>query len=141
MADQRRAQNWKRWGPYLSERRWGTLWNGKDPILEERLFGLTGPEGNHGEDVAEHYYCVDATPTHSYLRGRYQYPHPQRAFPYDGLVRRNRERGLREREYELADTGVFDDGRYRDIDVDYAKAATRKFSRPSLVAAAADRVG
>ncbi|MBL8728929.1 MAG: glucosidase [Planctomycetes bacterium] len=166
--DQRREQNWKRWGPYLSERQWGTvredysasgdcwsylphdharsrayrwgedgllgitdrecrlcfglaLWNGNDPILKERLFGLTGPEGNHGEDCKENYFYLDATPTHSYLRGLYQYP--QAAYPYAQLVHGNRARGLHERELELADTGVLADGRYFDVAVEYAKAS------------------
>ncbi|HEX6813589.1 MAG TPA: glucosidase [Planctomycetota bacterium] len=165
--DQRRERNWKRWGPYLAERQWGTvredyspdgdcwnylphdharsrayrwgedgllgitdrecrlcfslaLWNERDPILKERLFGLTGPEGNHGEDVKESYFYLDSTPTHSYLRGLYQYP--QAAFPYEQLVRGNRERGLRDRELELADTGVFADGRWFDVQVEYCKA-------------------
>jgi hypothetical protein len=166
--DTQRAENWKRWGPYLSERQWGTvredyspdgnvwhyfphddarsrayrwgedgllgitdrqcrlcfslaLWNGRDPILKERLFGLTGAEGNHGEDVKECYYYLDSTPTHSYLKALYKYP--QRAFPYDGLVRENARRGKWEPEYELADTGVFDDGRYFDVVAEYAKAS------------------
>ncbi|MEO6596334.1 MAG: glucosidase, partial [Planctomycetota bacterium] len=166
--DHRREQNWKRWGPYLSERQWGTvredyssggdcwnylphdharsrayrwgedgllgitdrecrlcfglaLWNGKDPILKERLFGLTGPEGNHGEDCKENYYYLDSTPTHSYMRGLYQYP--QAAYPYEQLVRGNRERSLNDRELELTDTGVFAEGRYFDVEVEYAKAA------------------
>ena len=95
------------------------LWNGADPILKERLFGLTNSEGNHGEDVKELYFYVDSTPTHSWMRYRYRYPH--RAFPYDELVRVNAERGYDEDEYELLDTGVFDEGRYFDVDVDYAK--------------------
>jgi hypothetical protein len=166
--DARREQNWKRWGPYLSERQWGTvredysaqgasweyfphdharsrayrwgedgllgicdrecrlafalaLWNGRDPILKERLFGLTGPEGNHGEDVKECYYYLDSTPTHSYMKALYKYP--QRAFPYADLVERNARRGRQEPEYELADTGVFDDERYFDVTAEYAKAA------------------
>src|SRR5438093_598524 len=167
--DARRERNWKRWGPYLSERQWGTvredyspfgecwnylshdearsrayrwgedgllgitdrecrlcvalaLWNGHDPILKERLFGLTGPEGNHGEDVKECYYYLDSTPTHSYMRALYKYP--QRAFPYELLVRENRRRGLGERELELTDTGVFEENRYFDVEVEYAKADT-----------------
>src|SRR3954469_1224295 len=158
--DARRELNWKRWGPYLSERQWGTvredysatgevwesfthdmarsrtyrwgedgllgitdrecrlcfavaLWNGKDPILKERLFGLTGPEGNHGEDVKEHYFYLDSTPTHSYMKALYKYP--QGAFPYDALVAENRARGKTDPEFELADTGVFDEGRYFDV--------------------------
>jgi hypothetical protein len=166
--DAQRVENWKRWGPYLSERQWGTvredysgdgnvwnyfphdharsrvyrwgedgllgitdrqcrlcfalaLWNGRDPILKERLFGLTGPEGNHGEDVKECYYYLDSTPTHSYLKALYKYP--QRAFPYEELVRENARRGKGEPEYELPDTGAFDDGRYFDVVAEYAKAA------------------
>ena len=158
---------WKNWGPYLSERAWGTvredysehgtawdavphdharsrayrwnedglagisdrrqylsfavaLWNGEDSILKERLFGLTGPQGNHGEDVKEAYYYLDATPTHSHLRMLYKYPQP--AFPYDDLVTENGRRGADDPEYELVDTGVFDDGRYFDVEVSYAKA-------------------
>jgi hypothetical protein len=165
--DSRRERNWKRWGPYLAERQWGTvredysaygdcwnyfphdharsrayrwgedgllgitdrqgrlcfalaLWNGRDPILKERLFGLTGPEGNHGEDVKELYYYLDSSPTHSYLKALYKYP--QAAFPYERLVRENRERGLQAPELELADTGVFDDHRYFDVTAEYAKA-------------------
>jgi hypothetical protein len=159
---------WRRWGPYLSERQWGTvredysasgdtwnafthdqarsrayqwgedglagisddqqslcfalaLWNGHDPILKERLFGLTNSEGNHGEDVKEYYFYLDSTPTHSYMR--YLYKYPQRAYPYDDLVQTNRRRGRREQEYELLDTGVFDDDRYFDVFVTYAKAS------------------
>jgi hypothetical protein len=165
--DRSRKANWKRWGPYLSERQWGTvredysasgtaweyfphdharsrayrwgedglggicdrhqficfalaLWNGKDPILKERIFGLTGNEGNHGEDVKEYYYYLDSTPTHSYMKFLYKYP--QRAFPYDRLVEENRRRGKRELEFELIDTGVFDDNRYFDVTIEYAKA-------------------
>jgi hypothetical protein len=165
--DARRERNWKRWGPYLAERQWGTvredysadgnvwdyfshdqsrsrayrwgedgllgitdrqgrlcfgltLWNERDPILKERLFGLTGPEGNHGEDVKELYYYLDSTPTHSYLKALYKYP--QAAFPYESLVRVNRERSKLEPEYELLDTGVFDDNRYFDVVAEYAKA-------------------
>jgi hypothetical protein len=159
---------WKRWGPYLSERQWGTvredysasgtawdsfphdharsrayrwgedgiaglsdrmqhlclslaLWNGRDPILKERLFGLTNGEGNHGEDVKELYYFLDATPTHSYLKMLYKYP--QDEFPYARLVEENRRRGKDQPEFELLDTGIFDDDRYFDIFVEYAKAA------------------
>ena len=159
---------WRHWGPYLSERQWGTvredyspggtawsyfphdharsrayrwgedgiagisdenqilcfalaLWNGKDPILKERLFGLTGEEGNHGEDVKELYYYLDATSTHSYLKMLYKYP--QREFPYSALVEENRRRGKLDPEYELIDTGVFDDDRYFDVFVEYAKAS------------------
>ena len=159
---------WKQWGPYLSERQWGTvredysttgnawdyfphdqarsrayrrgedglagfsddkqllclglaLWNGADPILKERLFGLTNSEGNHGEDVKECYYYLDATPTNSYLK--YLYKYPQRAYPYDDIVATNRQRSRTELEYELLDTGVFDEDRYFDVFVEYAKAA------------------
>ena len=165
--DQRRDRNWTRWGPYLSERQWGTvredysaggtsweylphdharsrvyrwgedgllgitdrecrvcfalaLWNGKDPILKERLFGLTGHEGNHGEDVKELYYYLDATPTASYLKALYKYP--QDEFPYAKLVEESRRRGREAPEYEIEDTGVFDLGRYFDVLVEYAKA-------------------
>jgi hypothetical protein len=167
--DARRERNWKRWGPYLSERQWGTVredyseggdcwnyfphdharsrayrwgedgllgitdrqgrmcfalavWNGRDPILKERLFGLTGPEGNHGEDVKELYYYLDSTPTHSYLKALYKYP--QAEFPYEALVRGNRERGRQDLELELLETGVFDDNRYFDVFAEYAKADT-----------------
>jgi hypothetical protein len=167
LEDQQRLKNWKRWGPYLSERQWGTvredysehgncweyfphdhsrsrayrwgedgllgitdrecrlcfavaLWNEKDPILKERLFGLTGPEGNHGEDVKECYYYLDSTPTHSYLKGLYKYP--QETYPYAHLVNENRRRGLHQRELDLIDTGIFDDGKYFDVLVEYAKA-------------------
>ncbi|MEM9415348.1 MAG: glucosidase [Planctomycetota bacterium] len=166
--DAARTHNWKRWGPYLSERQWGTvredysadgdcwnhlphdharsrayrwgedgllgftdrqnrlcfalaLWNGKDPILKERLFGLTGPEGNHGEDVKENYYYLDSTPTHSYCKALYKYP--QNAYPYDELVEVNARRGRDEPEYELSDTGVFDEGRYFDVQQEYAKGS------------------
>jgi hypothetical protein len=166
--DSRREKNWKRWGPYLSERQWGTvredysvdgdawdyfphdharsrayrwgedgllglsdrqgrlcfalaLWNGRDPILKERLFGLTGPEGNHGEDVKECYFYLDATPTHSYGRALYKYP--QGEFPYSALVDENRRRTRKDGEFELIDTGVFDDNRYFDVELEYAKAA------------------
>ncbi len=166
--DRQRKKNWKRWGPFLSERQWGTvredysphgtawdylphdharsrayrwgedglggisdrhqficfalaLWNGKDPILKERLFGLTGNEGNHGEDVKEYYYYLDSTPTHSYMKFLYKYP--QAEFPYRRLVEENRNRGRQSLEYELIDTGVFDADRYFDIFIEYAKAA------------------
>ncbi len=166
--DARREKNWKRWGPYLAERQWGTvredysadgdcwsylphdharsrayrwgedgllgftdrecrlcfavaLWNGKDPILKERLFGLTGPEGNHGEDVKELYYYLDSTPTHAYAKALYKYP--QAAFPYDDLVAVNRQRTKLDPEYELIDTGVFDDDRYFDVFAEYAKGS------------------
>jgi hypothetical protein len=164
--DAAREKNWKRWGPYLSERQWGTvredyseggsswdylshdharsrayrwgedgllgicdrqcrlcfalaLWNGRDPILKERLFGLTGPEGNHGEDVKECYFYLDSTPTHSYMEALYKYP--QAEFPYASLVEENRRRGRDDPEFELADTGVFDGGRYFDVRAEYAK--------------------
>jgi mannosylglycerate hydrolase MGH1-like protein len=166
--DARRERNWKRWGPYLSERQWGTvredyseygtawdyfphdharsrtyrwgedgllgvtdregrlcfalaLWNGRDPILKERLFGLTGAEGNHGEDVKESYFYLDSTPTHSYMKALYKYP--QAEFPYGLLVEENRRRGKLDPEFELLDTGVFDEDRYFDVFVEYAKAA------------------
>lgn len=159
---------WKKWGPYLSERQWGTvredysdsgnawdyfthdqarsrayrwgedglagisddhlilcfalaLWNGKDPIIKERLFGLTNSEGNHGEDVKEYYFYLDSTPTHSSMK--YLYKYPQRPFPYGDLVETNKRRTRTELEYELIDTGVFDDDRYFDVFVEYAKAA------------------
>src|SRR2546422_4232341 len=162
-----RKKHWKRWGPYLSERAWGTvredyspygnaweyfshdqarsrayrwnedglagisdrrqmicfsvaLWNEHDPILKERLFGLTGPEGNHGEDVKEYYFYLDSTPTHSYMRALYKYP--QRAFPYAELVAENARRGKDQPEYELVDTGLFADARYFDVEIEYAKA-------------------
>ena len=159
---------WKRWGPYLSERQWGTvredysesgdawgyfthdqarsrayrwgedglaglcddgqrlcvaiaLWNGADPILKERLFGLTNSEGNHGEDVKEYYFYLDSTPTHSYLK--YLYKYPQQAYPYAELVRTNKARSRTELEFELLDTGIFDDDRYFDVFVEYAKGS------------------
>lgn len=162
------GDGWRRFGPYLSDRQWGTvredysaegdawsyfphdharsrayrwgedgiagfaddklriclalaLWNGVDPILKERYFGLTNAEGNHGEDVKELYYYLDGTPTHSYMRMLYKYP--RAAFPYEELIRVNAARGLNAREYEIYDTGVFDDGRYFDVTVEYAKAA------------------
>jgi len=165
---QQRTANWKRWGPYLSERQWGTvredysangdswsyfphdharsrayrwgedgilgitdrecrlcfglsMWNGKDPILKERLYGLTGPEGNHGEDVKECYYYLDSTPTHSYMKGLYKYP--QREFPYEELAKENRRRGRLDPEYELLDTGIFDEERYFDVYIEYAKGS------------------
>src|SRR5205823_2267537 len=96
------------------------LWNGVDPILKERLFGLTGPEGNHGEDVKEEYYFLDGTPTHSYMRALYRYP--QRAFPYDQLVEETRRRTRLDPECELADTGVFNEDRFFDVSVEYAKS-------------------
>src|SRR5215813_12639851 len=160
---------WRKWGPYLSERQWGTvredysdngdawnylthdqarsrayrwgedglagisdnhqvlcfalaLWNGKDPILKERLFGLTNGEGNHGEDVKEYYFYLDNTPTHSYMK--YLYKYPQSEFPYQKLIAENERREGRGFEYELLDTGVFDEDRYFDVFVEYAKAST-----------------
>jgi hypothetical protein len=157
---------WKKWGPYLSERQWGTvredysqngdawndfshdqarsrayrwgedgiagisddhqwvcfalaLWNGEDPILKERLFGLTNSEGNHGEDVKEYYFYLDSTPTHSYMK--YLYKYPQSAFPYHALIQTNRQRGRENFEYELLDTGIFNENRYYDVFVEYAK--------------------
>jgi len=162
-----RTRHWQRWGPYLSERAWGTvredyspygtawdyfphdharsrayrwnedgiagisdrhqkicfalaLWNGRDPILKERLFGLTGNEGNHGEDVKEYYFYLDSTPTHSYMK--YLYKYPQQEFPYGQLVAESRQRGKLEPEFELLDTGVFDSDSYFDVVVEYAKA-------------------
>src|SRR5260370_200740 len=162
-----RKEYWKRWGPYLSERQWGTvredyspggtaweyfphdharsrayrwgedgiagisdrhqivcfalaLWNGRDPILKERLFGLTGKEGNHGEDVKEQYFYLDSTPTHSYMKCLYKYC--QAEFPYAQLVEENRRRGRNDPEFELLDSGVFNDHRYFDVFVEYAKA-------------------
>jgi hypothetical protein len=162
-----RKKHWKRWGPYLSERAWGTvredyspfgnaweylphdharsrayrwnedglagisdrrqticfavvLWNERDPILKERLFGLTGNEGNHGEDVKEYYFYLDSTPSHSYMK--YLYKYPQADFPYTRLVEENRHRDKRQPEFELLDAGVFDEDRYFDVFVEYAKA-------------------
>src|SRR5882757_6609443 len=157
---------WKNWGPYLTDRQWGTvredysadgsawefvshdmarskayrwgeegiggicdekqflcfalsLWNKKDPILKERYFGLTGNQGNHGEDVKECYYYLDNTPTHSYMKMLYKYP--QQEFPYSWLVEENRKRTKQDREFELIDTGIFNDDRYFDVFVEYAK--------------------
>src|SRR3954468_18116606 len=170
-AEERRLQNpsWKKWGPYLSERQWGTvredysehgeawdyfshdharsrvyrwgedgiagisddmqricfavaLWNGKDAILKERMFGLTGNEGNHGEDVKELYYYLDSTPTHSYMKHLYKYP--QGEYPYADLVHTNRNRSKYEQEYELLDTGIFKDNKYFDVFTEYAKNDT-----------------
>ena len=104
------------------------LWNGKDPILKERLFGLTNSEGNHGEDVKEYYFYLDSTPTHSYMK--YLYKYPQAAYPYDDLVETNRRRGRHELEYELLDTGVFDEDRYFDVFVEYAKASPEDILDP-----------
>jgi len=161
-----RKAYWRRWGPYLSERQWGTvredyspdgsawdyfphdqarsrayrwgedgiagisdnhqrlcfaiaLWNGEDPILKERIFGLTSNEGNHGEDVKEYYFYLDNTPSHSYMKCLYKYP--QQAFPYDQLVEENQHRDYGKPEFELLDTGVFDENRYFDVFVEYAK--------------------
>jgi hypothetical protein len=168
VEDERREKNWKRWGPYLPERQWGTvredyseggdpwnhfthdqarsrayrwgedgllgltdrqgrmcfsiaLWNGKDPILKERLFGLGGPEGNHGEDVKECYYYLDSTPTHSYMKALYKYP--QREYPYTNLVTENKRRDRGDPEYELLDCGIFNEDRYFDVFVEYCKAS------------------
>ena len=170
-----RGVPWKKWGPYLSERQWGTvredysdngdawgyfsheqarsrayrwgedglagfsdehqrlcfsvaLWNEKDPVLKERLFGLTNSEGNHGEDVKEYYYYLDATPTHSYMK--YLYKYPQSPFPYNDLVETNRHRGRHDPEYELVDTGVFKDDRYFDVFVEYREGRTRRYPDP-----------
>ncbi len=164
--DERRQNNWKRWGPYLSERQWGTvredysahgdcwdyfphdharsrvyrwgedgllgmtdregrlcfalaLWNERDPILKERLFGLTNGEGNHGEDVKECYFYLDSSPTHSYMKALYKYP--QREFPYGQLLEESRQRGHKDDEYEITDTGIFDDSAYFDVFAEYAK--------------------
>ena len=166
-ADAQRTANWKRWGPYLSERQWSTvredyspngdswgyfphdqarsrayrwgedgllgitdrecrlcfalaLWNGRDPFLKERLFGLTNPQGNHGEDVKECYYYIDSTPTHSWMEGMYRYP--QAPFPYERLIAENARRGRGKPEFELADTGVLAENRFFDVRVEYAKA-------------------
>jgi hypothetical protein len=166
LEEAKRGVGWKKWGPYLSERQWGTvredysdsgnawdyfshdqarsrayrwgedgiagfsdekqrlcfclgLWNGRDPILKERLFGLTNSEGNHGEDVKEYYFYLDSTPTHSYAK--YLYKYPQSAYPYDEIVATNRARSRQEPEYELLDTGVFDQDRYFDVFVEFAK--------------------
>src|SRR3954468_4851310 len=163
-----RKKHWKRWGPYLSERAWGTvredyskngaaweffphdharwrvyrwnedgvagicdrrqnicfsiaLWNEHDSILKDRIFGLNGNEGNHGEDEKEYFFYLDSTRTHSYMKYLYKYPHA--AYPYDELVKTNRQRSRYEMEYELLDTGVFDERRYFDVFVEYAKAA------------------
>ena len=163
---QQKKGHWNRWGPFLSERAWGTvredysangdawsyfphdharsrayrwnedgiagicdrhqylcfalaLWNGRDPFLKERMFGLTGPEGNHGEDAKEYYFYLDNTPSHAYMK--YLYKYPQAEYPYGRLVEENRRRSKAEMEYELVDTGIFDDGRYFDVMVEYAK--------------------
>ncbi len=169
LQDRDKKKNWRKFGPYVSDRQWGTvredystngdawqyithdaarskafrwgeegiggisddrqllnfslaLWNKKDPIIKERFFGLTGREGNHGEDCKEHYYYLDSTPTHSYMKMLYKYP--QREFPYDVLVQENRKRGKRDPEFELIDTGIFDDNNYFDVFIEYAKADT-----------------
>src|SRR5215468_3225460 len=135
------VKDWRRWGPYLSERQWGTvgedglggfcdkrqllcvsvaLWNGRDPILKERLFGLTNSEGNHGEDVKELYYYLDAVPSYAYARALYKLP--QAAYPYEWLIEENARRGSAVMEFELIDTGLFNDDRYFDVEVEYAKA-------------------
>jgi hypothetical protein len=167
IEDRDKKKNWRKFGPYLTERQWGTvredyspygnaweyvshdmarskayrwgeegiggisddmqrlnfsvaLWNKKDPILKERMFGLTGNEGNHGEDSKEHYYYLDSTPTHSYMKMLYKYP--QEAFPYTWLVEENKRRGKLDPEFELIDTGIFNDNRYFDVFIEYAKA-------------------
>src|SRR6202171_1480219 len=163
-----RTAHWRRWGPYLAERQWGTvredysaggaawddlphdharsrayrwgedgiggisdnhqrlclalgLWNGADPILKERLFGLAGSQGNHGEDVKEYYFYQDNVPSHAYMRMLYKYPHT--AFPYARLVEENARRGRSEPEFELIDTGAFAESRYFDVEIEYAKGA------------------
>ena len=98
----------------------GGAWNGKDPILKERLFGLTNSEGNHGEDVKEYYFYLDSTPAHSYMK--YLYKYPQGAYPYANLIETNRRRGRNDMEYELLDTGIFNENQYFDVFVEYAKA-------------------
>ena len=168
LAEAAAGTAWRKWGPYLSERQWGTvredyspdgdawnyfthdqarsrayrwgedglagfsdekqrlcfglaLWNGQDPIIKERLFGLANSEGNHGEDVKEYYFYLDSTPTHSYMKWLYKYP--QRAYPYDEIVRTNKNRSKQEQEYELLDTGIFAEDRYFDVFAEYAKVA------------------
>src|SRR5487761_831470 len=168
LAEIEKGVKWRRWGPYLSDRQWGTvredyspygtaweylphdharsrayrwgedgiggfgdeqlllclglaLWNGNDPILKERLFGLTNSEGNHGEDVKELYYYLDGTPTHSYMRMLYKYP--LAAFPYDHLRDENGRRDQNQPEFEILDAGVFEANRYFDVTIEYAKAA------------------
>src|SRR6266699_1240748 len=179
VESEQRSAHWRRWGPYLSERQWGTvredyspggtawdyfphdharsrayrwgedgigglsdrrqlicfalaLWNGRDPILKERIFGLTGSEGNHGEDVKEYYFYLDSTPTHSYMK--YLYKYPQAEFPYGRLVEENQRRGKNQAEFELLDTGVFYDNRYFDVFVEYAKADTDDILIKSTIA-------
>jgi hypothetical protein len=174
---------WRKWGPYLSERQWGTvredysdngdawnyfthdqarsrayrwgedglagicddhqvlcfalaLWNGQDPILKERLFGLTNSEGNHGEDVKEYYFYLDSTPTHSYMK--YLYKYPQAAYPYSNLVDTNRRRSRIDFEYELLDTGVFNNDHYFDVVVEYAKAAPEDIMSTFMATTAPD---
>src|ERR671912_1920533 len=171
LEEAREGTPWRAWGPYLSERQWGTvredysengdawsyfshdqarsrsyrwgedglagvsddqqrlcfalaLWNGKDPILKERLFGLTNGEGNHGEDVKEYYFYLDSTPTHSYMKYLYKYPHA--AFPYEDLIQKNAQRSRHDYEYELIDTGVFAEDRYFDVVVEYAKSSAEE---------------
>ena len=166
---------WRRWGPYVSERSWGTvredyspdgaawdflshdaarskayrwgedglaaicdryqllvfglaLWNGRDPILKERAFGLTPSEGNHGEDVKDYYFYLDSTPTHSYMK--YLYKYPQAAYPYEWLLQENRNRSGRGFEFELLDTGIFDENRYFDVFVEYAQGIRRRSLHP-----------
>ena len=169
LEDRDKKKNWRKFGPYVSDRQWGTVredysangdawqsithdaarskafrwgeegiggisddkqllnfslafWNKKDPIIKERFFGLTGREGNHGEDCKEHYYYLDSTPTHSYMKMLYKYP--QREFPYELLIQENRKRGKRDPEFELIDTGIFHDNRYFDVFIEYAKVDT-----------------
>src|SRR3990170_3260270 len=169
IEDRDKIKDWRMFGPYLTERQWGTVredysaygsaweyvshdaarskayrwgeegiggisddhqllnfavafWNKKDPIIKERIFGLTGNEGNHGEDCKEHYYYLDSTPTHSYMKMLYKYPHGE--FPYARLVAENKKRGKLDPEFELIDTGIFNDDRYFDVFIEYAKADT-----------------
>ena len=173
IGEARDGVGWKEWGPYLSERQWGTVredysdngdawsyfshdqarsrsykwgedgiagicddhqrlclafavWNGRDPILKERMFGLTNAEGNHGEDVKEYYFFLDATPTSSYLKYRYRYPLGE--YPYEDLVAGNAARGRLDLEYELLDTGIFDNDEYVDVDVEYAEGIALRTS-------------
>ena len=178
--------NWRLWGPYLSDRQWGTvredysengnawgylpheharsrayrwgedgiagfsddtqrlclslaLWNGRDRMLKERLFGLTGPQGTHGEDVKELYWHLDALPSHAYLRMLYKYPHA--AFPYERLVEESRRRSRDEGEFELLDTGLFDEDRYHDVVIEYAKAAEADVLMRVTATSSADSIG
>ena len=173
-SEEKRLQekDWKKWGPYLTDRQWGTvredysangdvweytshdaarskayrwgeegiagisddcqllcfalaLWNKRDPIIKERYFGLTGHEGNHGEDVKELYYYLDCTPTHSYMKMLYKYP--QEAFPYERLVNENKRRTKADPEFEIIDAGLFDDNRYFDVFVEYAKQVPKTY--------------